>query len=119
MNNSNTAEEAMRLGQQEYAYPYSQSTSAAIGAQIAVGAKLSDPPSIRDRVQEANKRLLDISSKAMFLADAVVPTTTLSGINGAGQELKDSTLSSDVDDLICTISHIQHHISRISQAILG
>jgi hypothetical protein len=117
MQNFAAAEQAMRLGQS--AYPYAQSMKDAIGSQIASNGKLSDPPCIREQVQEANKRLAGVLGSMGFLAGALVQPSTLSGGIEAAECPGECTLAGEVSELIRTINHIELHMSRISKAILG
>jgi hypothetical protein len=96
-----------------------QCASAGGLASQQLAAKQQAP--VRERLQEANKRMDGISANLSHLVSVVLPPPPISGIgqNTSGEVLKDSTLSGDMDDLLREIGRIEQHVSRLSVAISG
>lgn len=109
--------EDMKMAYDNCAQQAAGTTLAQAGQNIA--QKIQPP--IRERIQEANKRAVDISGKLSSLIDAVLPPALLANANNYGSEtvVKDSTLSGDVDELARTLSRIDQYVTRLAVAIGG
>jgi hypothetical protein len=107
------------MAQAEYAKP--QGVAGVMAGSAMQNQSLGKQQPIRERVQEAIKRANQLASNLSFLADNVAPQPLLNDVKGlvGGEPVKDSTLTSEVGDLLRELGRIEHQVQRLSLAITG
>jgi hypothetical protein len=94
------------------------------GGGIAAGdpmrnATLAKQQPMRERVQVAHKRATGIVAMLANLTNAVILPSVLSGDGQSIDQVKDSTLSGDIDELARAINTIESQVAKLSIAITG
>lgn len=93
---------------------------AAQGMGVAGGLANMKAQPIRERIQEANKRAKTLSGNLNLLLNMVRPALLANaGVADAEGKVRDSTMSTDVDDLSRNLARATSTLDQITSALLG